>query len=339
MPLPMVVTANAAIGRGWAHHAIGILAGFTAGAVFLFGIFDMTAPGPGLRNPTGVDVGIMVTAAVAATMASRPVREGLGRYIAVDPDNPVHSYALVLAVILLGTQIASVAFSDVIATVNSLPPLSIGDLAAQEAPFLIMAYAGVGIWIRRSLTESSDRLGIVAPAWWHITLALGAAGAFWAFQLGAGWLSQTLTPGIASQVDRSSTHLFGGLLNAPGIAALALLPGICEEILFRGAMQPRFGLIATALLFTAIHTDYGLTLDLLAIFVLAVGLGLIRKYLNTTASITCHTTYNLLVGLGLAGSYQFGVYAVAAVLIAVSLVQLRRHMQAHPGSAEPEAVR
>lgn len=333
----MVVTANAAIGKGWAHHAIGILAGFTAGAVFLFGIYDLT--GPGLHNPTGVDVGVMVTAAVAATMASRPVRDWLARYIPVDPDNPVHSYALVLAVILLGTQFASVAFSDVFATVNSLPPLSIGDLAAQEAPFLILAYAGVGIWIRRSLTDASDRLGIVAPAWWHITLALGAAGVFWAFELGAGWLSQTLTPGIASQVDRSSTHLFGGLLNAPGIAALALLPGICEEILFRGALQPRFGLIATALLFTAIHTDYGITLDLLAIFVLAIGLGLIRKYLNTTASITCHATYNLLIGLSLTGPYQFGLYALVAVLLAVSYVQLRRQLQAQPESPEQEAVR
>ena len=335
----MVAMANAAIGRGWAHHAIGILAGFTAGAVFLFGIFDLTAPGPGLRNPTGVDVGIMVTAAVAATMASRPVRERLARYMALDPDNPVHSYALVLAVILLGTQITPLVFSDVFATVNSLPPLSIGDVAAQEAPYLIMAYAGVGIWIRRSLSDSSDRLGIVAPAWWHITLALGAAGAFWAFQLGAGWLSQTLTPGIASQVDRSSNHLFGGLLTPGGIAALALLPGICEEILFRGALQPRFGLIATALLFTAIHTDYGITIDLLAIFALAIGLGLIRKYLNTTASITCHAIYNLLVGLALAGPFQYGLYAVAAVLLAVSLVQLRRHIQAQPESAKQEAVR
>jgi len=335
----MVVTANAAIGKGWAHHAIGILAGFTAGAVFLFGIFDLTAPGNDLRNPTGVDVGIMVTAAVAATMAARPVREWLGRYIPLDPDNPVHSYALVLAVILLGTQFASLFFSDVIATVNSLPPLSIGDLAAQEAPFLIMAYAGVGIFMRRSLSESSDRLGVVAPAWWHITLALGAGGIFWAFQLGAGWLSQTLTPGIASQVDKSSLHLFGGLLNAQGIAALALLPGIAEEILFRGALQPRFGLLTTALLFTAIHTDYGVTIDLLAIFVLAIGLGLIRKYLNTTASMTCHTTYNLLVGLGLAGPYQFGVYAVAAILLAVSFVQLRQHLQSQPASAQREAVR
>ncbi len=341
VPLPMVVVANSAVGRSWAHHAIAILAGFTAGAVFLNGVFDLTAPANSHLFPTGVDIGIMVTAAVAATMASKPFRERLARFIPVDPDNPVHSYALVLAVILLGAQVAPLAFSDIFATVNKLPPETIADLAAGEAPYLILAYAGVGIWIRRrSLTEASDRLGLVTPEWWHMTLAVGAAGLFWGIGLGAGWLSHVLTPGLANQVDRSVTHLFGGLENPAGIAAIALLPGICEDILFRGALQPRFGLIATALLFTAIHTDYGLTLDLLAVFVLAIGLGLIRKYLNTTASMTCHTTYNLLVGVGLAGPYAFGVYAVAAILLALSAVQLRRQLaQTQPESAEQQAVR
>lgn len=335
----MVAVANAAIGRPWAHHAIAILAGFTAGALFLNGVFDMTAPSGVVRLPLGVDVGIMVTAAIAATMASKPVREWLARFIPIDPDNPVHSYALVLAVMLLGTQVASLAFSDIFATVNALPPATIGDLVANEAPYLVLAFAGVGIWIRRSLGEATDRLGVVTPQWWQITLALGAAGLFWAFAVGAGWLSQTLTPGLANQVDKSVSHQFGGLLNPAGIAAIALLPGICEDILFRGALQPRFGLIATAVLFTALHADYGLTFDLLAVFALSIGLGLIRKYLNTTASMTCHMTYNLLTGLALAGPFQLGVYAGAVVLFVVSFLQMRQRMQSQPEKAEQQAVR
>jgi membrane protease YdiL (CAAX protease family) len=100
-----------------------------------------------------------------------------------------------------------------------------------------------------------------------------------------------------------------------GIAALALVPGICEEILFRGALQPRIGLVATALLFTSIHTEYGFSVAALAIFVIALGLGLVRKYTNTTSSILTHATYNLLAGFGIGGSYL----AVAAV-IEVALV-------------------
>jgi membrane protease YdiL (CAAX protease family) len=108
-----------------------------------------------------------------------------------------------------------------------------------------------------------------------------------------------------------------------GIAALALAPGICEEIMFRGALQPRLGIVATALLFTCIHTQYGLSLDALSVFVVAIGLGLIRKFTNTTTSVITHTTYNLIVGLagiGIAGSQGEVaiVVAVEVVLVAVS---------------------
>jgi len=335
----MIITANAAVGRPWAHHAIAILAGFTAGAVFLFGIFDMSAPTNPVRNAAGVDIGIMVTASVAAALASKPVREWLARYMPINPDNPVHSYALVLAVILIGTQIAPLVFTDVLATVSHLQPLTIGDLLAEEIPFAIIAAAGVGIYIRRSPALTGERLGVVRPQWWHITLALAAAGALWGVNLGAEWLSHALTPSLADRVDSSSNHLFGGLINPAGIAAIAVLPGICEELLFRGALQPRFGLVATAALFTAIHTDYGLTIDLLTIFLLAIGLGLIRRYANTTSSITCHATYNLLVGLGLTGLGAIGVGGAALVLVAVTAFEVQRRRQAEPAVSETQAVR
>jgi membrane protease YdiL (CAAX protease family) len=341
VPLPLIVTANAAVGKSWAHHAIAILAGFTAGGTFLFGVFDMTAPGNALRNPTGVDIGIMVTGVVAAALAAKPVRERLARVMPIDPDNPVHSIALVLAVILLGTQIASLAFSDVLASDQQLPPLTIGDLLAQEVPFLVIAFAGVGLYIRRSTTVSTERLGLVAPQWWHITLALAAAGLFWFLGDASQWLGQLLTPDIAAKVDKTSQHLFGGLGGPEGIAALALVPGICEEILFRGALQPRLGLLATALLFTAIHTEYGLSIDVVTIFVIAIGLGLVRRYANTTASVTCHVAYNLLAGVGLTGSYQVAAELVVAVLIAATAYEVwrRRRMQQQVAATEVEAVR
>ena len=87
-------------------------------------------------------------------------------------------------------------------------------------------------------------------------------------------------------MDQTTQHVFAGLDNPLGIAALALFPGICEEILFRGALQPRIGLLATALLFTSIHTQYGISLDALSVLVVALGLGLIRRYTNTTTSVS-----------------------------------------------------
>jgi membrane protease YdiL (CAAX protease family) len=316
-----VITANAAIGRTWAGHSIGILCGLTAGATFLVGALDLA--GAGLLQVGGgrawaVDVGVMVTAVVAAALASRPVREQVARVLPIDPDSPVHAYALVLTIIFFGAQLSSIVFVDLLALDQAQPPLALGDLAAQEAPFLIMAVAGVGLYIRRDAAGAVARLGLVRPAWWQVTLALAAAGAFIAFVTAADTLSHQLSPDVAHRVDQTTQHLFGGLNNPIGIAALAFLPGICEELLFRGALQPRIGLLATALLFTSIHTQYGVSLDTASIFVVAVGLGLIRKYTNTTSSMLCHVTYNLLAGIGIADSQIPVAVAIEVVLVGVS---------------------
>jgi membrane protease YdiL (CAAX protease family) len=318
----MVIAANAAVGKRRASQAAGVLVGLTAVITFLVGAFDLE--GAGLLQAGsggrafGVDVGIMVTGVVAATLAVRPMRELVARVAPIDPDNPVHAYALVLFVILFGSQLAMIAFADVLAVDQKLPPLTVGDLVASETPFLIMALAGVGIFIRRNAKAAAVRLGLARPAWWHIAIALAGAGAFFAIIQGADLLSHVLTPHVASQVDKTTLHIFGGLDSPIGIAALAVLPGICEEILFRGALQPRIGLLATAALFTAIHTQYGLSFDALSVFVVAIGLGLIRKYTNTTTSSVCHVAYNLLAGVGIASGLIGIAVAVEVVLVGLA---------------------
>ncbi len=314
----MVIVANAAVGKAWAHHATGILCGLLAGSTFLFGAIDYATGGGGgaNHNPAAVDFAIMATALAAAAVASKPVRERIARVIPVDADSPVHSLALALAVILFGTQVASIAFTDVLAAEWQSAPLGIVDLLAQEVPFVVLAAAGVGIFLRRNTTQTGDRLGFVTPAGWHVALALAGAGVFFAISIGSDSLSHTLTPSVAHRVDRATQHVFGGLDSPVGVVALALIPGICEEALFRGALQPRFGVIVTALLFTSIHGEYGVSLDLPAIFLISIGLGLVRKYTNTTASAACHVAYNLLVGFGLTGAALYGGIAVEAALAA-----------------------
>jgi membrane protease YdiL (CAAX protease family) len=337
--LPLVITADIAVGKSWAGHATGILAGVTAGITFLVGALDLggaglVQSGPG-ADPFSLDIGIMVTAVIAATLAARPVRERIARLLPIDPDSPVHAYALVLAVILFGTQIATIAFVDVLALDQQLPALGGADLVASEVPFLIMALAGVGLYVRRDAGGASERLGLVRPTWWQIAIAFAAAGAFFAFIQGADALSHAWTPGVASRVDATTQHVFGSLSNPAGIAALALLPGICEEILFRGALQPRFGLLATALLFTSIHTQYGLSFDALSVLVVAIGLGLIRKYTNTTTSSICHVSYNLLAGVGIASGVLGLAVGLEVVLIAVSVyaVWSIRRRRSLPGAS------
>jgi membrane protease YdiL (CAAX protease family) len=337
-PLPLVVVANAAVGRRWAHLAIGILAGLSAGVTFLIGAIDLsgaarTTAGSGGQSSTGVDIGIMVTAAVAAALASQPLRERVARVLPVDPDNPVHSLALVLAVLLFGTQVTSILFTNL--TAGDQPALTLGDLIAQEAPFLILAAAGVGVFMRRNLPQGTLRLGLVMPTWWQVVIALAAAGVFFALGQAMDVLSHAWTPDVARQVDRTTQQLFGGLDNPVGIATLALAPGICEEILFRGALQPRLGLIATALLFTSIHAQYGVSLDALSVFVIALGLGLIRKFTNTTTSMICHVSYNLVVGIGVAASQLDFAVALEVVLIGISAYAIWSNRRRAPKTSNP----
>jgi uncharacterized protein len=325
--VPAVIAANAGVGKSWAHHAIAILCGLLAGATFLFGAIDLAAAASGPHNPTGMDVTIMVTALVAAVLAAKPVRERIARVLPMDPDNPVHAVAMVLAVILLGTQLAATVFSDVLAADMKLPPLTVADLFWQEAPFVILAAVGVGLYIRRDATASGSRLGLVRPRLWHIALALAAAGLFFALSTASYYVGQQLTPDLANKVGRTDQHLFGGLGDWSGILAISLLPGICEEILFRGALQPRFGLVATALLFTAIHTEYGLSVDLATVFVLAIGLGLVRRYANTTACCVAHAGFNFLTAVNLPATWLWAGIGAEAVLVAIVVLVLMKRVR------------
>jgi uncharacterized protein len=168
-------------------------------------------------------------------------------------------------------------------------------------------------------------LGLVRPAWWHIALGLAAAGAFLLVAQVTDELGRTLTPDIYRQVQTNTNQLFGGLVSNPlGIAAIALAPAISEEILFRGALQPRIGLIATAVLFASFHSQYGLSFDTLAVFVIAIGLGLIRKFTNTTTSALSHAAYNLAIAIGITGSSLYFAIGIEVVLAAAAVYGIRR---------------
>ena len=328
LPLPLVILANAGVGKSWANAAAEIMTGFFGGAFALLGALDLlgVAVLPNLLTspPTGswrlgMDVVLVLTGFVGAAVAANPVRRRLAQVIPIEPDNPVHALALTLAVVLFGGSLSLLLFTDLLGAAVSQPPETVGDIILGELPFLMLALAGVGLFMRRHLGEAARRVGLVRPAWWHPVLALAAAGVFFAVGQAMIAVSYTLTPSLAHRVDAASQHIFGNLAGDPvGLVLLAVVPGFCEEILFRGALQPRIGLVATAVLFASIHTEYGLSVVILAVFVLALGLGLIRKYTNTTTSMTCHIANNLLAGISLGGTLLYVAIVAEVVLVAVA---------------------
>jgi len=299
-----------------------VLAALCAGILLLVVALDVTGAGilvaaAGGPGRLGRDAGFTITALIAGALAFKPIRTGVARFLPLDPDQPVHVLALLLTVIFFGTQVSTILFTSL--AISSGLTVGVGDLVAQDLGFVVLAAAGVGIFLRRNPSRAALRLGLVRPAWWHVALALAAAGVFFAFGVAMADLSRILTPDVYRQVSSNTDQLFGGLVSQPlGIAAIALAPGICEEILFRGALQPRIGLIATSLLFASFHTQYGLSFDTLAVFVIALGLGLIRNFTNTTTSAISHAAYNLLVAVGIAGASLYTATGLEVVLIAAS---------------------
>lgn len=79
------------------------------------------------------------------------------------------------------------------------------------------------------------------------------------------------------------------------IALLAILPGIGEECLFRGAIQPSLGLIAASLIFGMMHTGFSRRLLPYAVWAATVGALLGTVYLltgNLWGSIVAHGLIN-----------------------------------------------
>jgi hypothetical protein len=335
LPLPLIVIANwherAPEGDGAFPRiasavggAIWLLLGMVAALNFVLALAALAGAATGAAGTSAAGgrgllayaAVLVVTGVLSGALIAAPVRVTVARVLPIDPRSAVHATALVLSVVVVGSQLASQLSVDVLsqqATAGSaLAPI---DLIAQEVPFLLAAVLGVGLFIRRDPRAVLDRLGLVRPTAWQIVLGLAAAGLFYAFGNGADVLSHVITPGVADKVQAANQRLFGQLVDPAGIATIALSAGICEEALFRGAMQPRLGILWTAIVFTAVHTQYGLSLDAAAVLVLALGLGLLRRVTNTTTSTICHVVYNTLVGVGVGGVWLVPALGIEAALV------------------------
>lgn len=338
LPLPLIVIANwherPPQGHGRYARAAALLGGavwlllaMVAAVCLVLALFavalapshtgDNRGGGGGLVAYAAV---LLVTGVAAALLIAEPVRAALARVLPIDPASAVHATALVLSTTLVGTQLASQVSMDVLAQqASSGRVLGPADLLIQEVPYLLAAILGVGLFVRRGPRAVLGRLALVRPTAWQLVLALAAAGLFYAVGNGVDALAYKITPGVAEKVAAANERLFGQLADPVGIATVALSAGICEEALFRGAMQPRLGVLWTALVFTSVHTQYGLSLDAAAVLLLAIGLGLLRRLTNTTTSTTCHVVYNTLVGVGVTGVWLRPALALEAGLLLAGL--------------------
>jgi membrane protease YdiL (CAAX protease family) len=187
--------------------------------------------------------------------------------------------------------------------------LSPGAILTNQLPFLAVALLGVGVGVRRNLRETLDRLGYGPVSFKQLGIVVVFVGAALVLSIATDALFASLQPDLYRQVGEISHNLFDPRGLSPVSAVLfALLVGVGaglgEETLFRGAVQPALGIPLTSVLFASMHVQYGPSLLLVYVFLLSVGLGLLRRHINTTASLLAHAGYN---SLGIILAYFFGI--------------------------------
>jgi membrane protease YdiL (CAAX protease family) len=130
-------------------------------------------------------------------------------------------------------------------------------------------------------------------------------------------LGKLLTPELSRHLESLNQALFSQLTDPLSAVIVGVAAGVGEEVLFRGALQPRLGIVLTTIVFGALHLNYALSFSLLSVLLVGVALALLRKYTNTTTSIITHSAVDI-IGLGLAATAAYmltGALVVAAVLL------------------------
>jgi hypothetical protein len=270
-------------------------------------VADTAAPMSGLESLAAREMGlaIILPSLAGALLLFRPVRRLVFVPVRMDAGNVVHAIALACTMLIvlnltmtLATgleNLASMVEQTASAGVTYVPT---GALWAQDVLLALVSLVGVGWLSRRPLRDALRRLGLIPFRWRNLSIGAGLGLLLVPVAIGLelmfAWGGLVADP----DVERLSEQLLGPLASSiPGILTLGLAAALGEEPLFRGAMQPRFGLVLTSLLFALLHSTYGLSVATLLVFLLGLALGMVAKRWSTVASMAAHAVYNMTLGV------------------------------------------
>ena len=221
----------------------------------------------------------------------------------IDPRRCVHAVALSYITLIIVNLLATVTLLPQLAGAAARggaqnPLTTIPQLWAQDIYLALLSAIGVGWLSRRSWRQMLARLGMAVPSWRQVGAGVAIGLLLVPLVVLLTYLAKLLNIPQDANVDKISEALLGGLVNTPlGIVTLGAAAALGEETLFRGALQPRFGLIFTTVLFALTHNQYGFSLSTLMVIILGLVLGVVRQRSNTVTSMIVHAVYNSSVGL------------------------------------------
>jgi len=250
----------------------------------------------------------LITVGVCLLGFSRRVRLFLARYIPIDPDNFVHTVALVMITALMIIPpvpllvIGHPPLVDLMANPEfAIASMTPADAAKSDAYGLFWTIFGsfiaVGLFVKRSLPETLERLGVVMPTLRSVAFALGVGAALvlvfsvvdnaimavWEY---FGW--------YVTDADYTEA-LFASYLTPVAALVAAVVAGVGEEIAIRGVLQPRFGIAISVLVFAALHAYQYAWDGLLSVLLAGLVFAYLRVRTNTTVCAITHATYDFIL--------------------------------------------
>jgi len=282
----------------WAYRAQGdrsarvgllLLFGFPGGLIAVAGLV-MAVTGRSLGPP------LLAFGLAMLLPLLTPVRRVIARITPIEPTSAVDMTGLCILLPVIAVLLVQTAS-------NREPPDSLDavrsiDLVLQAIFEAALAFAAVGWPVARSLTAAVRRLGLVRPTWRTPVAAVGFLVAAFILYAVVGVVAQIVQPEIFDELNRVTNDLTAGVQNPWGAALLGMSAGIGEEAIFRGALQPRFGIPLTSVAFALLHApQYGFSLIILGLFMVSVVLGVERQRYGTSASMITHALYNFVAVL------------------------------------------
>ena len=250
-----------------------------------------------ITNPLAFGGTISLVGIWSLIVSRKAVRVWMAQRVPLDPASPVHTLALVLSGYLIGNTLLTLTQGGLAEMAESATAASILDVLANQLLFTAIAVFGVGFAVRRDGRALLQRLGIERLTWAQVRLGIRWIAGLVMLQWAAGVIAALLDPTQYELLDGLNGALLQDMDTIWEWLILALATGVGEELLFRGAIQPIFGLSATAVLFAIAHVQYGFTVITITIFIIGVVLGYLRDRHSTTLAIFVHAGYNFTLGL------------------------------------------
>lgn len=293
LPVPLIVALVVARALQHAQWARGrpqlVAAGVaTACAALAFAAWRLGLEAADLP-PRELAGALLATALLSGLLTPPCVRTVLVRPLGLDPGSPVHAVTAVALALVLASSVV------LFAQLQSEPPASIPFYLSDSVVSILadaaLALAGVGAFLTRGAAATLARLDLRPLRLRQVGWALAAAVLVHVVVSGMEWTESVVLPGWHAPEDRFD-YEFIGIPPLIGAAAVSLAAGVGEEVLFRGALQPRLGVGLTAALFASLHVQYQLP-GILTIFIVGLVLGFLKQRTSTTFTAVVHVVYDL----------------------------------------------